>query len=381
MTHTLPPGWEEKTLGEVCEIERGGSPRPIKSYLTTAPTGLNWIKIGDTSPNSKYIYSVKEKIRPEGLAKSRWVQEGDFLLSNSMSFGRPYILKTNGCIHDGWLVLKQYQSNLQCDFLYYLLSSPFVQKQFQQSAQGSTVRNLNTQRVAKIIIPIPPLLEQKRIVGKLNKIFAAIDKAKENTKKNLENAVSVFEGYLNKQFKETTKNWIETTFAEEITIKSGDFLPAKSMNKNGKYEVYGGNGITGYHNIANYNGENVIIGRVGEKCGNVHYTDKDIWVTDNAFIVMHTEHDFDKKFLCSLLQMAKLRRYAAKSTHPVISGKSLRSVKLCFPISLSEQQEIVKELERLQIQTQKLEQIYTKKLVNLEELKQSVLQQAFSGKL
>lgn len=168
MTHTLPPGWEEKTLGEVCEIERGGSPRPIKSYLTTAPTGLNWIKIGDTSPNSKYIYSVKEKIRPEGLAKSRWVQEGDFLLSNSMSFGRPYILKTNGCIHDGWLVLKQYQSNLQCDFLYYLLSSPFVQKQFQQSAQGSTVRNLNTQRVAKIIIPIPPLLEQKRIVEKLD---------------------------------------------------------------------------------------------------------------------------------------------------------------------------------------------------------------------
>lgn len=160
--------WEEKTLGEVCEIERGGSPRPIKSYLTTAPNGLNWIKIGDTSPNSKYIYSVKEKIRPEGLAKSRWVQEGDFLLSNSMSFGRPYILKTNGCIHDGWLVLKQYQSNLQCDFLYYLLSSPFVQKQFQQSAQGSTVRNLNTQRVAKIIVPIPPLPEQKRIVEKLD---------------------------------------------------------------------------------------------------------------------------------------------------------------------------------------------------------------------
>lgn len=160
--------WKEKTLGEVCEIERGGSPRPIKSYLTTAPNGLNWIKIGDTSPNSKYIYSVKEKIRPEGLAKSRWVQEGDFLLSNSMSFGRPYILKTNGCIHDGWLVLKQYQSNLQCDFLYYLLSSPFVQKQFQQSAQGSTVRNLNTQRVAKIIVPIPPLPEQKRIVEKLD---------------------------------------------------------------------------------------------------------------------------------------------------------------------------------------------------------------------
>ena len=230
MTHTLPPGWEEKTLGEVCEIERGGSPRPIKSYLTTAPTGLNWIKIGDTSPNSKYIYSVKEKIRPEGLAKSRWVQEGDFLLSNSMSFGRPYILKTNGCIHDGWLVLKQYQSNLQCDFLYYLLSSPFVQKQFQQSAQGSTVRNLNTQRVAKIIIPIPPLLEQKRIVEKLDKIFANIDKAKEQTTQNLKNAQEVFESSLDAVLTKEAAKWPEKKLNDVCVVERGSSpRPIKSF--------------------------------------------------------------------------------------------------------------------------------------------------------
>ncbi len=88
-------------------IERGGSPRPIKSYLTDSKDGINWIKIGDTDKGGKYINSTVEKIIPEGMKKSRYVQKGDFLLSNSMSFGRPYILNIDGCIHDGWLALRQ----------------------------------------------------------------------------------------------------------------------------------------------------------------------------------------------------------------------------------------------------------------------------------
>lgn len=358
MTQTLPKGWEEKTLKDVLD-------------KASSNIAANTLKDRDG------VYPI---YGASGLVKNIdfYQQESGYLaiIKDGAGVGRIYHYPGKTSVL-GTLQYLFPKDNIDIRFAFYYLNSIDFLKYY----QGAAIPHIYYKDYCNEKIILPPLPEQKRIVEKLDKIFADIDKAKENTKKNLENAVSVFEGYLNKQFKETTKNWIETTFAEEITIKSGDFLPAKSMNKNGKYEVYGGNGITGYHNIANYNGENVIIGRVGEKCGNVHYTDKDIWVTDNAFIVMHTEHDFDKKFLCSLLQMAKLRRYAAKSTHPVISGKSLRSVKLCFPISLSEQQEIVKELERLQIQTQKLEQIYTKKLVNLEELKQSVLQQAFSGKL
>ena len=97
--------WTYKKLGEVVTIERGGSPRPIQDYITTAENGLNWIKIGDAVEGSKYITSTKEKIKPEGLKKTRFVHKGDFILSNSMSFGRPYILAIDGCIHDGWLVL------------------------------------------------------------------------------------------------------------------------------------------------------------------------------------------------------------------------------------------------------------------------------------
>lgn len=171
---TPKEGWMEKKLGEVCIIERGGSPRPIKDYITNDSDGLNWIKIGDTDPQGKYIYSTKEKIKSTGLKKTRFVNVDDFLLSNSMSFGRPYILKTNGCIHDGWLVLSEYQHNLNIDFFYYLLLSSNVQRQFKQKAQGSTVSNLNTQRVSGVEISFPKITEQQRIADRLDALSANV---------------------------------------------------------------------------------------------------------------------------------------------------------------------------------------------------------------
>lgn len=384
MRHTLPPGWEEKTLGEVCEIERGGSPRPIKSYLTTAPNGLNWIKIGDTSPNSKYIYSVKEKIRPEGLAKSRWVQEGDFLLSNSMSFGRPYILKTNGCIHDGWLVLKQYQSNLQCDFLYYLLSSPFVQKQFQQSAQGSTVRNLNTQRVAKIIIPIPPLLEQKRIVEKLDKIFAAIDKAKSQTEKNLQNAKDVFSSYLNNIFNHPAHNWEEKKLGELCDVLDFRRKPITRKDRTrGLYPYYGATGIVDFIDSFLFDEPLLLVGEDGARWGSgepcAFIASGKYWVNNHAH-VLKPKNCMSMQYLVYFLNYSDLTPYITGTTVLKLNQQKLRSISVPSP-SLPEQKRIVEKLDVLQSKTQELEKIYTQKLKDLEELKQAVLQQAFNGKL
>ena len=177
---TPQPHWTMKKIGTICQIERGGSPRPISNYITDDPNGFNWIKIGDTDSQGKYIYKTKDKIKPEGLKKSRFVEVDDFLLSNSMSYGRPYILKTNGCIHDGWLVIKNYQSNLIEDFFYYLLLSNNTQRQFHQKAQGSTVSNLNIQRVADVDITFPPIKEQATIVAKLDSLSAKVKQLKDN---------------------------------------------------------------------------------------------------------------------------------------------------------------------------------------------------------
>ena len=131
-------------LGDYAVIQRGGSPRPIEAYLTNRQDGVNWIKIGDVRPNDKYIKHTEEKIIKEGVIHSRPVHKGDFILSNSMSFGRPYILDIDGCIHDGWLVIKDYGECFDMNFLYYVLSSEMVFKQYASMAAGSSVKNLNS---------------------------------------------------------------------------------------------------------------------------------------------------------------------------------------------------------------------------------------------
>lgn len=159
--------WPLRKLGELCVIERGASPRPINAFITDRSDGVNWIKIGDAEVGGKYITSTKEKVTPEGAAKSRHVQPGDFVLSNSMSFGRPYIMATSGCIHDGWLLIRDYAESLDQDFLYYILSAPKVFAQFEQSATGGVVNNLNSEIVRGVQIPLPPLEVQREIVAEI----------------------------------------------------------------------------------------------------------------------------------------------------------------------------------------------------------------------
>ena len=173
----IPDGWEWVRIGDIAVIERGGSPRPIKSYITNAPDGLNWIKIGDTEKGGKYISSAQEKIRKEGLTKTRMVYAGDFLLTNSMSYGRPYISLIEGCIHDGWLRISP-PDQLSKDFLYLLLSSPFLKKQFQTSAAGAVVMNLNADKVRDTLMLMPPIAEQKRIATRVDELMTICGKLK-----------------------------------------------------------------------------------------------------------------------------------------------------------------------------------------------------------
>lgn len=174
--------WEMKPLGQLCLIERGGSPRPIDKYITDSPDGINWIKIGDTT-ESMYITNTKEKIIPEGMKKSRYVQRGDFLLSNSMSFGRPYILDIDGCIHDGWLVIRDTSNLFDKRFLYYFLGSPNTYQKFKSMAVGGVVNNLNIDMVKKVEVPVLSMSEQKEIADSLDKVTALISSRKAQLEK------------------------------------------------------------------------------------------------------------------------------------------------------------------------------------------------------
>jgi type I restriction enzyme, S subunit len=162
--------WGEKTLGKLSIIIRGGSPRPIDSYLTKNSSGLNWLKIGDVDKDAKYIDSTEEKVIPEALSKTREVKPGDFILSNSMSFGRPYLLKMRTCIHDGWIAVTNITESIHHEYLYYAIMSPRSQLFFEDQAAGGGVRNLNKDIIKSLPVGYPKITEQQKIADCLTSL-------------------------------------------------------------------------------------------------------------------------------------------------------------------------------------------------------------------
>ena len=197
-------GYVKLPLGDVSTLVRGASPRPISSYITEGE-GVNWIKIGDVKPNTKYITETKEKITYDGAKKSRLVHSGDFILSNSMSFGRPYILKIDGCIHDGWLALSDFDKYFIPDYLFYLLNSTDVQQEMKKKASfGGAVQNLNSDIVKSLILTIPSLEHQRDVVKKLDRFDALCNDLSNGLPAEIEARQKQYEYYRDKllMFKE-----------------------------------------------------------------------------------------------------------------------------------------------------------------------------------
>lgn len=212
--------WPEVKLEEIFDIVRGGSPRPISDYITEDVDGLNWISIKDASNSDKYITSTKLKIKKEGLKKSRLVKPGDFLLTNSMSFGRPYIMKTTGCIHDGWLALSGDPKRVDSDFFYYLLGSELLRSKFASLAKGAVVKNLNINLVKGVKIPLPPLPVQKQIAAVLEKADALRGQCQQMEKELMSLADSVFLDMFGDPIK-NPKGW-KTYSLEQVCSKITD---------------------------------------------------------------------------------------------------------------------------------------------------------------
>ncbi len=208
-------GWEEKKLDVICVVERGSSPRPIKQYLTESPDGVNWVKISDTQGVHKRIHSTKQKITKEGAKRSRKVEPGDFILTNSMSYGKPYIMATTGYIHDGWFVLRL-ANTINTDFFYYLLSSNLVQEQFKSLAAGSVVKNISSDLVKRAALPIPPLSEQTTIVDAIEELVVETQRLEGIYQRKLAALNELKQSILQKAFTgeltaDTTNQAIKTT--------------------------------------------------------------------------------------------------------------------------------------------------------------------------
>ena len=220
---TYPGDWDERSIGDFVHVGRGASPRPIEAFLTSGVDGVNWIKIGDAPRYGKYITQTAEKITQSGAVRSVRVNAGDFILSNSMSFGRPYILNIDGCIHDGWLRLYDYQDSVDKEFLYYLLSSEDTKKQYATFAAGSGVQNLNKTVVKKVVVHLPPIPEQRRIARALSEMDDHIDNLAELIEKKKAIRDGALEDLVSGRSRLTgyTDEWRKTTIGACAEILQG----------------------------------------------------------------------------------------------------------------------------------------------------------------
>lgn len=200
--------WEQRKFSEMVIIERGGSPRPIDKFITNDENGLNWVKIGDAPEQGNYITKTAEKIKSEGLSKTREVHPGDLILSNSMSFGRPYIMAINGCIHDGWLAIRNTEKRFDLKFLCTLLGTDSMLDQYKAMAAGSTVNNLNKELVGSTTVSFPKIDEQVKI----GEYFANLDNLIALHQRKYDKLQNLKKAMLEKMFPKNGSNVPEIRF-------------------------------------------------------------------------------------------------------------------------------------------------------------------------
>ena len=396
--------WDIEELGLLSEIVRGGSPRPIEDYFTNDVNGLNWLKIADVPSDSKYILQTKEKVKKEALSSTREVNPGDLILSNSMSFGRPYILKITTCIHDGWIAIRKISYRTFEDYLYYFISSESSQSYFQTNAAGAAVKNLNAEIIKLLPIYLPKnKKEQQKIttcLSSLDEVIAVhsqkLDLLK-NHKKGLMQNLFPQEGekvpkYRFKEF-EKDGEWVEKTLNDTADKKIKWSFTGGPFGSNLMASDYTANGfrIIQLQNIGDgvFNDDNkiyasiekadellscniyagdIIISKMGDPVGRAcvipNTLHRCIMASDGIRLVVD-ETKYSKYFIYSLINSKRIReaikKKATGSTRKRIGLDILRETELIIPKSPKEQQKIASCFSSLDAlitaQAEKIEQL------------------------
>ena len=386
--------WEYRRIGDICTVERGGSPRPIDSFITDSDDGINWIKIGDAD-DTMYITKTAQKIKPEGIKKSRYVRPGDFLLSNSMSFGKPYILKISGCIHDGWLVLRDEECLFDKRFLYFYLSSPSTYNQFKTMAVGGVVNNLNSEMVRNVEIPIPNMEEQLEIVKILEKLQSLIVARKQQ--------LSDFDTLIKARFVEmfgdpemNPKGWQEVRLLELLDVVGGYAFKSDLFLEKGIPVLRIGNINAGFFQPVNmvyweedekldrykmFPGDLVmsLTGTVGkEDYGNVCIlgNDYDSYYLNQRNAKLEIRKNLDKYYLSELLKFSAIKKRLTGISRGVrqanISNKDILNLQVPIP-GIKEQEQFAAFVN----QSDKSKLAVQQSLEKTQELFDSLMQKYF----
>lgn len=401
----FPNEWTFSKLGNEAKIYRGGSPRPIQDYITESQEGVNWIKIGDVKESDKYITSTKEKIISEGVSCSRIVHIGDFILSNSMSFGRPYILKLEGCIHDGWLTIQEYEDSFDTDYLYYMLSSDLVYKQYVNMAAGSSVKNLNKEKVAELLIAYPSKEEQKRIAEKLSDI----DKLIFILEKQLEKKKAIKQGVMQelltgkKRLPEFSDDWKNFNLMKNSKIKARigwqGLKKSEYLDSGYAFLITGTDFADGkilwetchyverdrYNQDTNIQVKNrdILVTKDGTlgKTAFVQGLTRPATLNSGVFVIRPLQDVYDAEFVYHILSSFVFKDFldklSAGSTIVHLYQKDMSKFEFLLPPTIEEQKAIAKILTEMDEEIKKLEEKYEKYTL----IKQGMMEQLLTGKI
>lgn len=232
--------------------------------------------------------------------------------------------------------------------------------------------------MGQVIIPVPPLPEQKRIVGILDEAFAGINTARANAEANRQNARDLFNSHLNAVFTQKGKGWVEKRLEDVCVLQRGLDLPTR-LRISGSFPLVSSSGVIDSHNEGPVKGPGVATGRSGS-IGNVFYIEEDYWPL-NTVLYIKQFYGNHPKFIYRLLSHFDLKRFATGAGVPTLNRNFVHDERVYIPESIATQKAISVKIDAIEEETQRLESIYQQKLDALEELKKSLLHQAFTGEL
>jgi type I restriction enzyme S subunit len=397
----LTVDWKIKTLGEIAEVQSGGT--PLKSRNEYWFGDIPWYSSGEL--NETFTKAPKELITPKGLEESnaKLFPKGSLLIGMYDTAAlKMSILDRDAAFNQAIAGVKP-NEKIDLKFILYAVNSRKLEILNQR--RGVRQKNLSLAKIKNIALPIPPLPEQNRIVAILDQAFEGIDRAIANTEKNLANSCELFESYLNAIFTQKGDGWVEKKLGQiggkVFTGPFGSLLHKSDYVSNGIPIINPAN-IEDDKIIPNLNKtvtqdtverlqayilkqNDVVVARRGEigRCAVVR-EEQAGWLCGSGSFFIKPFENVDSVFLAHLLRSAvyrnKLENLSTGATMQNLSNQSLSALVIAMP-SLDEQNRITNKIDDLRTETQRLEAIYSQKIAALKELKQSILQKAFTGEL
>lgn len=386
----VPSLWKRDKLFRLCDkMGSGGTPRSTNEDFYGGD--IPWIQSGDLTDT--YVSETEKKITEEALASSsaKMFPKGTLLVAMyGATIGKLGIMEMDAATNQACCAL-QLSKKLNSKYAYYLMLD--VREYLITQAYGGGQPNISQEILKQLHLFYPPLPEQRAIADYLDKACKRIDSIIDIKQKQLERIEGYFvsirhklltQGINNTEFishdddflKKTPAHWKKFKLRYILNLKNGKLITNEELVDDGEFPVYGGNGIMARTDKYNYEGEQIILGRVGAKCGNVHLTNEKIWVSDNAIAVKSV---FDYRFMYHLLTVLDLHRLASETAQPLLVGNNVKKLYVAIPPK-DEQENIISKVSKLEVDTKNLKSKLNAQITTLQTYRKSLIHECVTGK-